>query len=164
VQSFHSASARFFAGSWSATQSGASSVGPSKNVGGKAPPCLSLKARRGARALAGHSHIGPVGRISVLSYLSAGPGIRCPWDRTPLGVETAAPYQPRAALAAEGSEIRRNLLNLRFRRCTGRLNATQPGVLAVSPLYIRGLGIACKRSVAGSQQSTLFAKSALRFS
>ena len=27
----------------------------------------------------------------------------------------------------------------RFRRCTGRLNATQPGVLAVSPLYIRGL-------------------------
>ena len=34
-----------------------------------------------------------------------------PWDRTPLGVETAAPYQPRAALAAEGSEKRRNLLN-----------------------------------------------------
>ena len=27
----------------------------------------------------------------------------------------------------------------RFRRCTGRLNATQPGVLAVSPPYIRGL-------------------------
>jgi hypothetical protein len=33
------------------------------------------------------------------------------WDRTPLGVETAAPYQPRAALAVEGSERRKNLLN-----------------------------------------------------
>jgi len=26
------------------------------------------------------------------------------WDRTPLGLETAAPAQPRAALAVEGSE------------------------------------------------------------
>src|SRR6266567_5380260 len=33
------------------------------------------------------------------------------WDRTPLGLETAAPRQPRAALAVEGSERRRNLLN-----------------------------------------------------
>jgi len=24
------------------------------------------------------------------------------WDRTPLGLETAAPHQPRAALAVEG--------------------------------------------------------------
>ena len=31
------------------------------------------------------------------------------WDRTPLGLETAAPCQPRAALAAEGSERRWNL-------------------------------------------------------
>jgi len=29
-------------------------------VGGKAPPYLSLKARRGAKALADHSHIGPI--------------------------------------------------------------------------------------------------------
>jgi hypothetical protein len=28
------------------------------------------------------------------------------WDRTPLGLETAAPCQPRAALAVEGSEGR----------------------------------------------------------
>src|SRR5664279_269231 len=49
----------------------------------------------------------------------------------------------------------------RFRRCTGRLNATQPGVLAVSPLYIRGLGGACKGSVAPRQHSTLFAATAL---
>src|ERR1700731_5032661 len=33
------------------------------------------------------------------------------WDRTPLGLKTAAPCQPRAALAVEGSERRWNLLN-----------------------------------------------------
>src|ERR1700738_2496368 len=67
------------------------------------------------------------------------------WDRTPLGLETAAPCEPRAALAVEGSERRWNPRKFRrFRRCTGRLNATQPGVLAVSPLYIRGLAAACK--------------------
>jgi N-acetylmuramoyl-L-alanine amidase len=33
------------------------------------------------------------------------------WDRTPLGLETAAPCQPRAALALEGSEGRWNLQN-----------------------------------------------------
>jgi len=33
------------------------------------------------------------------------------WDRTPLGLETAAPCQPRAALAVEGSERRWNLQN-----------------------------------------------------
>src|SRR5277367_3523799 len=32
------------------------------------------------------------------------------WDRTPLGLKTAAPCQPRAALAAEGSERRWNPL------------------------------------------------------
>jgi hypothetical protein len=32
----------------------------------------------------------------------------------------------------------------RFRRCTGRLNATQPGVIAVSTPYIRGLDRSCK--------------------
>src|SRR5450756_1379496 len=89
------------------------------------------------------------------------------WDRTPLGLETATPWQPRAALAVEGSERRWNLQNSgisrirKFRRCTGRLNATQPGVLAVSPLYIRGLGAACKGGVAGRQHSVLFAPAAL---
>src|SRR5580704_4543048 len=43
----------------------------------------------------------------------------------------------------------------RFRRCTGRLNATQPGVLAVSPLYIRGLGPPRKGSVASRQHTDL---------
>jgi len=31
------------------------------------------------------------------------------WDRTPLGLETATPCQPRAALAMEGPERRWNL-------------------------------------------------------
>src|SRR5882757_7656949 len=30
-------------------------------------------------------------------------GRECAWDRTPLGLETATPCQPRAALAVEGS-------------------------------------------------------------
>src|SRR4030081_262309 len=51
----------------------------------------------------------------------------------------------------------------RLRRCTGRLNATQPGVLAVSPLYIRGIAAACKGSVAARQHSALFAVGALSY-
>src|SRR5580692_10443850 len=51
----------------------------------------------------------------------------------------------------------------RFRRCTGRLNATQPGVFTVSPFYIRGLTAACKGSVAALQHSTLFAVKLLSF-
>ena len=48
------------------------------------------------------------------------------------------------ALAVEGSERRWNPHIRRFLRCAGRLNATQPGVLAVSSLYIRGMRPACK--------------------
>src|ERR1700704_4132443 len=42
----------------------------------------------------------------------AGPGNKMvTWDRTPLGLETAPPCQPRAALAVEGAERRWNLRN-----------------------------------------------------
>jgi len=34
----------------------------------------------------------------------AAPGRILTWDRTPLGLETAAPNRPRAALAVKGSE------------------------------------------------------------
>jgi len=44
----------------------------------------------------------------------------------------------------------------RSHRCTGRLNATQPGVIVVSTPYIRGLRPRRKPSVAGWQQSPLF--------
>src|ERR1700726_2304249 len=49
----------------------------------------------------------------------------------------------------------------RFRRCTGRLNATQPGVLAVSPFYVRGLTATRKGSVAARQHFVLFATGTL---
>ena len=90
------------------------------------------------------------------------------WDRTPLGLETALLISRalrwlwRDRKDAGVSKI------WRFRRCTGRLNATQPGVLAVSPLYIRGLGLSCKGtykgSVAARQHSFLFAARSLSFS
>lgn len=51
---------------------------------------------------------------------------------------------------------------VRFHRCTGKLNATQPGVLAISIPYIRGLGAPCKGSVAGAQHSSLFTGSSLK--
>src|SRR4029079_18667825 len=67
VRSFRFASARSFHGSWSATQSGASSVGPSKHVGGKDTavsiaegPVRRLNALR-------PSHIGPVG-VRIISF------------------------------------------------------------------------------------------------
>ena len=83
-------------------------------------------------------------------------------DRTPLGLETAPPCRPRAALAVEriGKTLEFPKFG-KFRRCTGRLNATQPGVLTVSPLYIRGLTVPRKGSVAGGQHSALFAAAAL---
>ena len=49
------------------------------------------------------SHIGPFGvRIISRAVFSNRPWKKT-WDRTPLGLETAAPCQPRAALAGEGS-------------------------------------------------------------
>ena len=103
MRSFRFASARSFPGSWSATQSGASSVGPSKHVGGKDTavfiaegPVRRLNARR-------PSHTGPFGvRIIGFAASQTVPG-KGTWDRTPLGLETATPCQPRAALAVEGS-------------------------------------------------------------
>jgi hypothetical protein len=103
VRSFRLASARSFRGPWSAIQSGASSVGPSEHVGGKdtavsiaEDPVRRLNARRS-------SHIGPFWvRIISFAVSQTVPG-KSTWDRTPLGLETAAPCQPRAALAVEGS-------------------------------------------------------------
>src|ERR1700688_2378379 len=56
------------------------------------------------------------------------------WDRTPLGLETATPCQPRAALAVEGSERRWNLLKSKVpalhreaeRDTTGRFSRQPP--------------------------------------
>src|SRR5882757_9903529 len=56
------------------------------------------------------SHIeAPRGRIISYALSQTVLWRECAWDRTPLGLETAAPCQPRAALAVEGSERRWNL-------------------------------------------------------
>ena len=119
------------------------------NVGGKAPPYSVAESpawRQSARRLFAYpADSGPDNRFCRVRSRPWNKMVT--WDRTPLGLETAAPCQPRAALASEGSERRWNSQIREFRRCTGRLNATQPGVLAVSPLYIRGLGPGCKGSL-----------------
>jgi len=118
------------------------------------PPYLSLKARPGAWTPAGHSHIGPVqgpdNRLCLVSNRPwksthkvprAGLGTgRRPGSKPPLRVNRARRWLGR------DRERRRFLRLQRIRRCTGRLNATQPGVLAVSTSYIRGLATACKGS------------------
>ena len=127
------------------------------------PPCLSLKARRGAEALAGHRISGPVGRI--IGYAVSEPSLEQDGN---LGPDAARARNRRSVSAArcagcggigktlESSGIRG------FRRCTGRLNATQPGVLAVSPLYIRGLAARVQgRASQRGNTRALFVASAL---
>src|SRR3954471_12109006 len=68
------------------------------------------------------------------------------WDRTPPGLEPPLRVSRARRWPGRDREGRRFLRLRRFRRCTGKLNATQPGVLAVSTSYIRGLGAGCKGS------------------
>jgi hypothetical protein len=146
ARSFRSASALFFRGSWSATQSGASSVGPSKTRG-RQKAALSGAEGLGQRQSARRLAIGPFGaRIIGYAVSEAVPWNKMvTWDRTPLGLETAAPCISRALRWLWRDRKDAGIFKSgRFRRCTGRLNATQPGVLAVSPLYIRGMGLSCK--------------------
>jgi hypothetical protein len=77
------------------------------------------------------------------------------WERTPLGLETAAPCQPRAALAAEGSEKRWNLRERKVPALHREAERDTTGILAVSPSYIRGLRPTCKGGVAARQHSAL---------
>ena len=73
------------------------------------------------------------------------------WDRTPLGLETALSARPRAALAVEGIGKTLELPNLEVRRCTGRLNATQPEVQPSALLtYVDWLPLAREASPAGN--------------
>ena len=91
------------------------------------------------------SHIGPRKvRIISSAVSQTVPGAGKCQGPTPLGLKTATPCQPRAALAEEGSGKTQDPRLRGVRRCTGRLNATQPGVLAVSTPYIRGLTASCK--------------------
>jgi hypothetical protein len=150
VRSFRLASARTFRGTWSAIQSGASSVGPSKHVGGKDTAVSIAESPVRRRNALRSSHIGPFW-VRIISFAVSsnrpwkstqkvlGTGRR-PGSKPPLRVSRARRWPGR------DREGRRFLRLRRFRRCNGRLNATQPGVLAVSTSYIRGLGAACKGS------------------
>jgi hypothetical protein len=75
----------------------------------KAPPCLSLSARRSAKALAGCR----ISRLwaGIIGYEVSKAALEQESDlgRTPLGLETVPPERPRAALAVVGTERRWNL-------------------------------------------------------
>ena len=91
-------------------------------------PARRLSARR-------PSHIGLCGPDNRLCRVWSRPWNKMvTWNRTPPGLETAAPCQPRAALAAEGSEKRWNFPSLKIpalhreaeRDTTGSFNRQPP--------------------------------------
>jgi len=113
-----------------ATQSGASSVGPSEHclaAVGRLSVAEGLVARRSAR-------------LKIRKWTPPGSGYgHAAAQNRPLRLEcqgldaARARNRPsfaaaRLALALGGPEKRWNRPKRRFRRCTGRLNATQPGV------------------------------------
>jgi N-acetylmuramoyl-L-alanine amidase len=64
------------------------------------------------------------------------------WDRTPLGLETAAPWcQPRAALAVEGSERRWNLLNSKVPALHREAERDTTGSFSRQPLLHTWIGL-----------------------
>ena len=62
------------------------------------------------------------------------------WDRTPLGLETATPDQPRAALAVEGSERRWNLLDQKVPALHREAERDTTGSFSRQPLVHTSIG------------------------
>ena len=85
------------------------------------------------------------------------------WDRTPLGLETAAPCQPRAALAAEGSERRWNLLNSKVPALHREAEHDTTGSFSRQPPVHTWIG-ACRAREASQwrQHSALFAENCVK--
>ena len=115
-------------------------------MGGKgAALSLSLKARHGAKAPTGHRISRPCGPDNRLCRVCS-----CPWNKMVTGTGRRSGLRPSLLVSRALRWPRRdrkdagNFGARRFRRCTGRLNATQPGVLTVSSFYIRGIGLGCK--------------------
>jgi hypothetical protein len=108
----------------------------------------------------------PKGAVSGYAVSDLVPGRsqqEAPWNRRRLAHDRLSPFSRAERAGFGGSERRRNLRKNRgsrprsFRRCTGRLNATQPAVrIAFSTSYIRGMARSCKGSVAEPQQSAGF--------
>src|SRR5664279_2304533 len=64
------------------------------------------------------------------------------WDRTPLGLETATPCQPRAALAVEGTERRWNLQSLEVPALHREAERDTTGSFSRQPLVHTWIGTA----------------------
>ena len=84
------------------------------------------------------------------------------WDRTPLGLETAAPCQPRAALAVEGSEGRWNLLNSKVPALHREAESDTTGSFSHQPPLHTWIGD-WVQGVAGRQHSALFGGHGISF-
>jgi hypothetical protein len=86
-----------------------------------------------------------------------GPGTKMGWTERHSGWEPPLLAGRAARAGSEGGAENAGISKIRkFHRCTGKLNATQPGVIAISTPYIRGLGALRKPSVAEPPQSPLF--------
>jgi hypothetical protein len=78
------------------------------------------------------------------------------WDRTPLGLETATPVQPRAALAAEGSEKRWNLQNQKVPALHREAEHDTTGNFSRQPPLHTWIGRRVQETVAAEQHSAIF--------
>ena len=164
MRSFRLAEVRSFRGSWSATQSGASSVGPSEHVGGKkVPPCLFAESPGAAPkrppAIACRPLRGPDNRLSRIKpsleqKSNLGPHAARAGNRLSLSAARSA------GSGGAGNTQESPFVEVPAQRREAERDTT--GKLAVSTVYIRGSGVACKGSVAGRQHSPLFAVHALR--
>jgi hypothetical protein len=97
------------------------------------------------------------GPISGSVAAQTGPGTKMGWTERRPGWEPPLLAGRAARAGSEGGTENAGISKIkRFHRCTGKLNATQPGVIVVSTSYIRGLGPRRKPSVAGGQHSPLF--------
>jgi hypothetical protein len=147
------ASARISHWSGSAIQSGASSVGPSEYVAATDAACLMLKARsrRSARLLIGYRPH-PRSGIKLCRVWRGARAFRwnSPENRPRSACKSVSRSSGRAVRAGQKMERNGHALETpgvrlsrtrRFRRCTGRLNATQLAVsISLQPLVHTWIG------------------------
>ncbi len=99
------------------------------------PPCLLLTAREAPKGAPDRSAGSRLGEADIwLCRVLKPPRETRAWDRTPLGPKTASQVRRAARAGREGfGKALASSRNQRYRRCTGRLNATQPGVICRQP-------------------------------
>ena len=99
------------------------------------PPCLLLTARKAPKGAPDRSAGSRLGEADIWLCRVLRPSRETrAWDRTPLGPETAPQVRRAARAGREGfGKALASSHNQRCRRCTGRLNATQPGVICRQP-------------------------------